>query len=127
MIPKMSAKRIAAMNDGTYNDKYRKVKRPTGELALLDRLIKERGPYSEISTDNLLPKGSDKYHWQLFHILGKGEYPELRLEESNILLCTWQEQDAWTQRKWTLRDKPQWKAVFEKEAELKAAARGVSE
>lgn len=99
------------------------VRKPTGEIALLDRLIRERGPVSEIGGDDLLPKGHPRYHWQLFHVLGKGEYPELRLLEENVLLSTWQEQDAWTNRKYTLKDKPHWRKVFALEERLKKTVR----
>ena len=111
----MSRKRQRAMEDGTFHKQFGKVRKPTGEIELLDRLIRERGPFSEISGAPLVEKDHPKYHWQLFHILGKGEYPELRLEDHNVILATPEEQDAWTNRKWTLKDKAQWKPVFERE------------
>lgn len=126
-IPYFSKKRQKQIEDGTLKPWQKKVRRPTGEAALLDRLIKERGPFSEISGADLVGKEHPKYHWQLFHILGKGEYPELRLEDENVILATWQEQDAWTNRKWTLRDKKEWAEVFRTEARLKAARRGVTD
>src|SRR5690606_7184676 len=101
-------------------------RKPTGEIAKLDKLIEERGPYSEISGKELVPKGHPKYHYQVFHILGIGMYPDLRLEDDNILLTTWQEQVEWTERKWTLRNKPEWAHVFEREAAMKRMARRVS-
>lgn len=122
-----SKKRMEAKNNGTYDKLYGKKREPTGEVATLDRLIKERGPYSEISGEPLVPKGHNKYHWQLFHVLGKGEYPELRLTDENLLLSTWQEQSIWTVRKWTLKNDPKWKPVFELEARLKRAVRGVDD
>lgn len=124
-IPPLSKKRMAAKMDGTYDKKYGKARVPTGEASTLDRLIKERGPFSEISGDPLVDDEHPKHHWQLFHVLGKGEYPELRLTDENLLLSTWQEQDAWTTRKWTLKNDPKWKPVFELEARLKLAARNV--
>lgn len=99
------------------------VHKVTGEAALLKKLIKERGPWSQIGGGDLVPEGHEKWHWQIFHILGKGEYPELRLEPSNVILATWQEQDDWTKRKHTLRDKPEWKWVFDQEEAMKLAIR----
>ncbi len=101
----------------------KKRRKVTGEVNTLDRLIRERGALSEISGEPLVEKGHERYHWQLFHILGKGEYPELRLYDANLLLSTWQEQDAWTRRKWELKDKPTWAHVFAMEATLKLEAR----
>ena len=122
-IPKMSKKRIAEMEAGTFKPWNKKPKAPTGEIAMLDRLMEERGPFSEISGVPLMPKGTPRYHWQIFHILGKGEYPELRLEDFNVILTTADEQEAWTSRKWTLRERPEWRWVFEKEAALKLEVR----
>lgn len=124
-IPPLSKKRMAAKLDGTYDKKYGKVRVPTGEANTLDRLIRERGPFSEIGGEPLVPKGHPRYHYQIFHVLGKGEYPELRLTDENLLLATPAEQEAWTVRKWTLRNKSEWKKVFELEARLKLGARGV--
>lgn len=122
-LPKLSAKRTKALEDGTYGQQFGKTRKPTGEINTLDRLIKERGAFSEISGERLVGKDHPRYHWQVFHILGKGEYPDYRLDPENILLTTWQEQDAWTQRKWTLKNNPMWAHVFAKEAALKLAAR----
>ena len=114
---------MKALEDGTYREKFGKVRKPTGEINTLDRLIKERGAFSEISGERLPEKGDARYHWCLFHVLGKGEYPELRLDPENLLLCTPAEQDAWTRRKWTLKNNPTWAHVFAKEDALKLAAR----
>ena len=122
-LPRFSPKRLKALEEGTYREQFGKTRKPTGEINTLDRLIKERGAFSEISGERLDTKGSARYHWQIFHVLGKGEYPELRLDPENILLCTPAEQDAWTCRKWTLKNSPIWAHVFAKEAALKLAAR----
>lgn len=119
----MSKKRMAAKMDGTYEKLYGKKRTPTGEINTLDRLIRERGAFSEISGAPLVPKGHPRYHWQIFHVLSKGEYPEYRLDPENILLTTPEEQDVWTTRKWTLRNNPTWAHVFAREAALKLAAR----
>jgi hypothetical protein len=102
---------------------FKKRHKVTGEVNTLDRLIRERGAVSEISGEPLVEKGHERYHWQLFHVLGKGEYPELRLFDGNLLLSTWQEQDQWTRRKWELKDKPTWAHVFAMEETLKYDAR----
>jgi hypothetical protein len=132
-LPRFSKKRQAEIASGlrTANGalKGKPVKgfstkrKPTGEIATLDRLIAERGPYSEISGDPIISKGHDRYHWQIFHILGKGEYPELRLYDENLLICTPDEQAAWTNHKYLLKNRPEWAHVFAKEAALKLAAR----
>ena len=124
-IPRYSKKRLKAIEDGELSPwpTSSKPKAPTGEIALLDRLMEERGPFSEISGVPLMPKGTPRYHYQAFHILGKGEYPELRLEDYNVILTTADEQEAWTSRKWTLRERPEWRWVFEKEAALKLEVR----
>jgi len=122
-LPRFSPKRLKALEDGTYHQQFGKTRKPTGEINTLERLIKERGAFSEISGERLVGKEHPRYHWQVFHILGKGEYPDYRLDPENILLTTWQEQDAWTQRKWTLKNNPTWAHVFAKEEALKLAAR----
>lgn len=122
-LPKFSKKRLAEIEAGTFKPGQKKRREPTGEIALLDRLMTERGPFSEITGVPLAPKGTPRYHWQIFHILGKGEYPELRLEDFNVILTTPEEQEAWTSRKWTLRERPEWRWVFEKEAALKLEVR----
>jgi len=126
-LPRFSPKRLKALEEGTYRQQFGKTRKPTGEINTLDRLIKERGAFSEISGERLVGKDHPRYHWQVFHILGKGEYPDYRLDPENILLTTWQEQEAWTQRKWTLKNNPTWAHVFAKEAALKLAARGVKQ
>lgn len=125
MIRPISKKRLAQLESGEVKSWQLRTRKPTGEAALLDRLIRERGSFSEISGEPLVGKDHPKYHHQIFHILGKGEYPELRLNEENVILSTWQEQEAWTYRKWTLRNERKWAEVFRTEARLKAAARGI--
>ncbi len=122
-LPKFSKKRLAEIEAGTFKPWQKKRREPTGEIALLDRLMEERGPFSEISGVPLAPKGTPRYHYALSHILSKGEYPELRLEDFNIVLMTPEEHEAWHKRKWTLRERPEWRWVFEKEAALKLEVR----
>ena len=123
-IPRYSKKRLKAIEDGTLSPwPSSKPKAPTGEIAMLDRLMEERGPFSEISGVPLPPKGTPMYHHVLSHILSKGEYPELRLEDFNVILITPEEHEAWHTRKWTLRERPEWRWVFEKEAALKLEVR----
>ena len=126
-LPRFSPKRRKALEEGTYHKQFGKVRKATGEINTLDRLIRERGAFSEISGEPLVPKGHPRYHYQIFHLACKNEFPDLRLYDDNLLLSTPDEQVAWTERKWTLRDKSQWKHVFEKEAAMKRFARGVDE
>lgn len=61
-----------------------KVKKPTGELAVFKEIWNER---AHICTNCKKILGAFS-HWFFAHIKGKGAYPELRLEKSNIqLLC----------------------------------------
>mgnify|MGYP006935522973 CR=1 FL=1 len=124
-IPRYSKKRLKAIEDGELSPwpTSSKPKAPTGEIALLDRLMEERGPFSEISGVPLPPKGTPQYHFCLSHILSKGEYPELRLEDFNVILITPAEHRLWHEAKWTLKDKPEWRWVLEKEAALKLEIR----
>lgn len=123
-IPRHSKKRLKAIEEGTLSPwPASKPRKPTGEIALLDRLMEERGPFSEISGVPLPPKGSPDYHFCLSHICPKGEYPELRLEDYNVILITPAEHRMWHESKWALKEKPEWRWVLEREAALKLEAR----
>ena len=64
--------------------KYRYVKKPTGERELFKRIWETRPHVCEHCHK---PLDLPRVHY-FAHIKGKGAYPELRLEESNIkLMC----------------------------------------
>lgn len=53
----------------------------------------ERPHVSELSGDELLPKGHSQWHWQFLHVLPKGSFPKFELKKENILLGTVAEHD----------------------------------
>lgn len=87
----------------------------TGELALYEKIIQVRGPFSQISGKELI--GFD-VRW-FSHILTKGAYPRFRLKEENILLKTPDEHFKWEFEAHKLRNLPEWKWVFELKEKLK--------
>lgn len=42
---------------------------------------------SELSGEDLYPKGHYQWHWQFLHVLPKGSYPKYKLNPDNILLA----------------------------------------
>ncbi len=49
--------------------------------------IWENRPHvSELSGQNLLPKGHSQWHWQFLHVLPKGKFKRMALNSDNILL-----------------------------------------
>lgn len=116
--------------------KYR-AKGPTGQKELFIHLFRERGAKSQISGTQLIeiPDGDGPEYekwWKAFlsqfsHILPKGSYKKMMLVERNIVLKTVDEHELWENHKESLREKPEWKWVFELEEELKREANGVVE
>jgi hypothetical protein len=53
---------------------------------MFDYIWDTREHVSEISGEELLPRGHFKWHWQFLHILPKGSYPSYRLNPYNIML-----------------------------------------
>jgi hypothetical protein len=60
---------------------------------LFDYIWEIKEHKSEISGDNLLPKGHFQWHWQFLHILPKGTYPKYKLLPKNIILGTVKEHE----------------------------------
>lgn len=86
-----------------------------GELDLFISIWYERPHISQIS-GKYLPD----FNVTLFsHILPKSIYPKFRLNKQNIVLKTTQEHQDWETKKYTLKNNPQWKWIFELEASLK--------
>ena len=103
-------------------------RKPTGELKVFKEIWAERLHVSEISGRFLPFPAHAKWIWCFSHILPKGNYPELRLDKSNIVLMApaIQPQDEcehtlWEHHKSSLRDKKEWQWVFEQEELLKIA------
>ncbi len=88
----------------------------TGELEIFKEIIEERGPRSQIFPFKEL-HGFD-VRW-FSHILGKQAYPGFRKNKKNIILKTPDEHDDWGNRRHKLKDKPEWKWIFDLEQELK--------
>jgi hypothetical protein len=87
------------------------------------RLLSERGPFSEVGGEKLITDTKHKFFVNQFsHTLPKGTYPELKLDERNIVLMTKREHDLWTDHKDTLRSQPKWQQVFVMELLLQREA-----
>lgn len=89
-------------------------KKATGELELFKEIYEERGPYSQISKQWV---GPDIRAFS--HILSKKSYPAFRLKKENIIIKTPEEHHLWETQRHKLKDKPEWKFIFELEKELK--------
>lgn len=97
------------------NAKVKVQKLPKGELQLFIEIWNERPRISEVSGIAL----RDFNPCNFSHILTKGAYPRYRLNKENIVLKTFYEHQEWEFRAHTLKDKPEWKWVFEKKEKLK--------
>lgn len=64
----------------TVNTSIKKIRKPTGELALFKEIYNERPDYCEICNEHIYEFNICNYH----HIKPKGRFPELRLDKSNI-------------------------------------------
>ena len=64
------------------------------------------------------------WHWQFSHLLSKGAYPSAKLDKENIVLKTWAQHQLWEFHPHKLREKEEWKWVFEKRERLKKEYHG---
>lgn len=87
--------------------------------ALFEEIWKERLHKSEIDGTDLLPKGHKLWHWQFSHLLPKNPYAKSKFDKENIVLKTVQQHQDWQFHIHKLRDKEEWKWVFEKYEALK--------
>jgi hypothetical protein len=95
----------------------------TDQWSMFLRLLSERGPFSEVSGEKLITDTTHKFFVNQFsHTLPKGTYPELKMDERNIVLMTKREHDLWTDSKDTIRNQPQWQQVFVMELVLQREA-----
>ena len=85
------------------------VKRVTGELALFKEIWDERPHKSEVDGTEI-PFFNI---WCFSHILPKGLYPNYRLKKENIIIKTPDQHDDWGNRRHKLKDKEEWKPIFE--------------
>ena len=89
------------------------------EGQLFEEIWNERPHVSEIDGTPLLPKGHKMWHWQFSHLLPKSIYGKARLDKENVVLKTWAQHQLWEFHQHKLRDKEEWKWVFEKRERLK--------
>jgi len=89
------------------------------EGELFNEIWNERPHVSEIDGTVLLPKTHKLWAWQFSHLLPKGLYNKARLDKENIVLKTWAQHQLWEFHAHKLRDKEEWKWVFEKRERLK--------
>lgn len=94
------------------------------EIDLFNEIWAERPHKSEIDGTPLFPKGHKMWHWQFSHLLSKGAYPSAKLDKENIVLKTWAQHQLWEFHQHKLRDKEEWKWVFEKRERLKKEYHG---
>lgn len=94
-----------------------KAKKGKGEKELFLRIWAKRPHKSELSGEPLPLFDA----WCFSHILPKGAYPELRLEEENIVLLTRQEHYEWhnVPESDLIKKDERWAAIFKKRDELK--------
>jgi hypothetical protein len=85
LIPKKTIKPISA--------KKKESLKGRSEMDVFLEIWDKRPHTSELSGEQLLPKGHAKWHWQFLHVLPKGTFPELRLESDNVLLGLPEEHD----------------------------------
>ncbi len=89
------------------------------EMDIFEEIWAERKHVSEIDGTPLLPKGHRMWHWQFSHLLPKSIYGKARLDKDNIVLMTWAQHQLWEFHPHKLREKEQWRWVFEKRERLK--------
>jgi len=88
-------------------------------MAFFDEIWAERPHKSEIDGADLLPKGHKLWHWQFSHLLPKNPYAKFKFDKRNIVLKTVQQHQDWQFAQYKLKDKEEWKWVFDKYDELK--------
>lgn len=89
-------------------------------MAFFDEIWAERPHVSEIDGVYLLPKSHKLWHWQFSHLLPHGLYKKMKFNKRNIVLKTVQQHQDWQFAQHKLKDKKEWKWVFNRCEELKA-------
>ncbi len=113
-------KKCNACSVKKYRSGYSKRKKATGELDLFVEIWNERPHISEVSG-----KPIKYFNVGCFsHILPKGQFKRFRLKKENIVLKTLEEHFDWTFNKHELKDREEWKKIFELETELKKLYNG---
>lgn len=97
----------------------KKKKVVTGEGNLFEWIWNERKHVSFINGE---PLGNDAMPFMFLHVLPKAQnkFPLFKLYPKNIVLGTWEQHDLWDNGlRSDLKLLPEWKAMFQLEAELK--------
>jgi len=89
------------------------------QIDIFLEVLQERGGVSEVSGAALVSQSHLHFINQFSHILPKGMNKRFIYNKRNIVLKTAQEHADWTERPQKLRDKDQWKWVFELEEKLR--------
>lgn len=103
-----------------YKKYYTKKKEATGEGEMFDRLNNSRPHVCEVCGRRL----KELIAHNFAHILSKGSYPSLRLDEEDVAILCWDFgqgcHEKWdTKAHSELKDLPEWKNIFEREEKLK--------
>lgn len=99
--------------DKKYVKPIKYFKKPTGELELFNQIWNSRPHVSQISGQKLFDKSHKFWINQFMHVRGKGADPSNRLNRENIILATWEEHYNYDFHKHKVKDKPEWRWVFE--------------
>lgn len=89
-------------------------RKTTGEAEMFRKIWDERPHVSQISGKKLLDHGHRFWYSQFAHIVSKGARPEMRLDPDNIVLMTFEEHFTWDNHRHLLKDKEEWRWLFEK-------------
>ena len=86
---------------------------------LFNEIWSEREHRSEIDGSQLLPKGHKLWHCQFSHILPHGLYARFEYDKRNIILKTVEQHQLWQFHVDRIKDKEEWKWVFDLRDSLK--------
>lgn len=117
VVKKGYCKACNAIAKGKKVKKIKYNKKVTGEKDMFMEIWGERPHYSEVSGQWL---GNEAQSWFFAHILPKKNFPNFRLEKSNVMLMTQDEHYAFDMTlKSKLKQNEMWDHVFRKAEELR--------
>jgi len=97
----------------------------TGEAVLFKEIWDEREPEDRVSfvSGHCLQDQHEMRTFYFAHVLGKGAYPNFRLNKKNIVLLNFNEHKLWDTARFKIRENPHlmqmWQKMFDLEDELK--------
>ena len=97
----------------------KKQSKEINQSTLFRQIWDERPHVSQVSGCPLPEAGSLQWHWCFSHVLPKGIYGKAKLSKENIILITPEEHTLWGNHVHKVRDRPEWKWVFELYEDLK--------